>query len=225
MNALELADKAESVQTWEYGTTDEWIEQAAAMLRQQQAEIDRLKYDLDGFKQNFFVSGFHLQIKMANEQLLKQQEQIDALKSELDRAVELYTDKDIENEALKKSHIELERGIVKDLNQRQRNEPVAWMVERTTGTKGYGDTPYVTLLDATKSTYWIENKIPEGYTVIPLYTHPIKEQLTDEEIKFIAYPFESVYTTYDKQTDTDTVHTRFDQLGFARAILRKAQEK
>ena len=58
----------------------------------------------------------------------------------------------------------------------------------------------------------------------PLYTHPVKE-LTDEEIKFIAYPFESVYTTYDKQTDTDTVHTRFDQLGFARAILRKAQEK
>ena len=58
----------------------------------------------------------------------------------------------------------------------------------------------------------------------PLYTHPVKE-LTDEEIKFIAYPFESIYTTYDKQTDTDTVHTRFDKLGFARAILRKAQEK
>ena len=56
-------------------------------------------------------------------------------------------------------------------------------------------------------------------------TNPVKEELTDEEIKFIAYPFESVYTTYDKQTDTDTVHTRFDQLGFARAILRKAQEK
>ena len=55
-------------------------------------------------------------------------------------------------------------------------------------------------------------------------TNPVKE-LTDEEIKFIAYPFESMYTTYDKQTDTDTVHTRFDQLGFARAILRKAQEK
>ena len=59
---------------------------------------------------------------------------------------------------------------------------------------------------------------------VVIYTHPVKE-LTDEEIKFIAYPFESVYTTYDKQTDTDTVHTRFDQLGFARAILRKAQEK
>ena len=54
-------------------------------------------------------------------------------------------------------------------------------------------------------------------------SHPVKE-LTDEEIKFIAYPFEDIYTTYDKKTDTDTVHTRFDQLGFARAILRKAQE-
>ena len=48
-----------------------------------QTEIDRLNYDLDGFKQNFFVSGFHLQIKMANEQLLKQQDEIDALKKEL----------------------------------------------------------------------------------------------------------------------------------------------
>ena len=42
MNALELADKAESVQTWEYGTTDEWIEQAATMLRQQALEIQAL---------------------------------------------------------------------------------------------------------------------------------------------------------------------------------------
>ena len=81
------------------------------------------------------------------------------------------------------------------------NKPIAWMDDLSFFTKKPEDM--------------------EG--VIPLYTHPVKE-LTDEEIKFIAYPFESVYTTYDKQTDTDTVHTRFDQLGFARAILRKAQE-
>jgi predicted nucleic acid-binding Zn-ribbon protein len=121
MNANELADKLLGSLTMEYDC-DKYMEQAATMLRQQQAEIeeletglknvwkvvegkqteiDRLNYDMEGFKQNFFVSGFHLQIKMANEQLLKQQEQIDALKSELDRAVELYTDKSIENEALK----------------------------------------------------------------------------------------------------------------------------
>jgi predicted nucleic acid-binding Zn-ribbon protein len=120
MNANELADKLLGSLTMEYDC-DKYMEQAATMLRQQQAEIeeletglknvwkvvegkqteiDRLNYDMEGFKQNFFVSGFHLQIKMANEQLLKQQEQIDALKSELDRAVELYTDKAIENEAL-----------------------------------------------------------------------------------------------------------------------------
>ena len=119
MNANELAD---------YITENSYIgtvtmEDVATMLRQQQneiaeleiglknvwrvvegkqTEIDRLNYDMEGFKQNFFVSGFHLQIKMANEQLLKQQEQIDALKSELDRAVELYTDKAIENEVLEK---------------------------------------------------------------------------------------------------------------------------
>ena len=119
MNANELAD---IVDHWAYKESAEYLTDAATMLRQQQAEIaeleiglknvwkvvegkqteiDRLNYDMEGFKQNFFVSGFHLQIKMANEQLLKQQEQIDALKSELDRAVELYTDKAIENEALK----------------------------------------------------------------------------------------------------------------------------
>ena len=47
MNANELADKAESVQTWEYGTTDDWIEQAAAMLRQQQAEIEALNQRIE----------------------------------------------------------------------------------------------------------------------------------------------------------------------------------
>ena len=85
MNANELADKAESVQTWEYGTTDDWIEQAATMLRQQQAEIDALK-NANRFIQNF-----------AEEQ----HQRAVALESELDRAVELYTDKAIENEALK----------------------------------------------------------------------------------------------------------------------------
>jgi peptidoglycan hydrolase CwlO-like protein len=120
MNANELADKLQ-----ELDSKLHLIElfKSATMLRQQQAEIeeletglknvwkvvegkqteiDRLNYDMEGFKQNFFVSGFHLQIKMANEQLLKQQEQIDALKSELDRAVELYTDKAIKVEQLEK---------------------------------------------------------------------------------------------------------------------------
>ena len=102
MNANELADELHDldVQASQQSLND-WAEQAATMLRQQQAEIeeletglknvwkvvegkqteiDRLNYDMEGFKQNFFVSGFHLQIKMANEQLVKQQEQIDALK-------------------------------------------------------------------------------------------------------------------------------------------------
>lgn len=79
MNANELADVLQETEPY-YSTDYKLFDKAATMLRQQQAEIDRLNYDLDGFKQNFFVSGFHLQIKMANEQLLKQQEQIDALK-------------------------------------------------------------------------------------------------------------------------------------------------
>ena len=81
MNAYELADELTKMFRGE--EYDRLIHEIPDMLRQQQTEIDRLNYDLDGFKQNFFVSGFHLQIKMANEQLVKQQEQIDALKKQL----------------------------------------------------------------------------------------------------------------------------------------------
>ena len=49
---------------------------------------------------------------------------------------------------------------------------------------------------------------------IPLYTHPVKE-LTDEEILNIAHQIRLI----DRQTADD------GHLYFARAILRKAQEK
>jgi hypothetical protein len=97
------------------------------------------------------------------------------------------------------------------------NEPVAWMVERTTGTKGYGDTPYVTLLDATKSAYWIENKIPEGYTVIPLYTHPVKE-MSETRIKQIFVEQTGFY--FDDNPADDLA-----LMDFAKALLLEAQEK
>ena len=161
MNANELADELERPNNWQQ--ENNFTTQAATMLRQQQNEIDRLNYDLDGFKQNFFVSGFHLQIKMANEQLVKQQEQIDALKSELDRAVELYTDKAIENEALKAAKIRAYKNGVEDGRKPDtNNKPVAWMNKIATS--------WVTTTPDEFKDEWI-----------PLYTHPVKE-LTDEEI-------------------------------------------
>ena len=62
MNANELADELDDIDAYEKHQT--LLGKSAEMLRQQQAEIE-------------------------------------ALKSELDRAVELYTDKAIENEALR----------------------------------------------------------------------------------------------------------------------------
>ena len=118
MNANELAEiqafKTEELTMWERNTT-------ATMLRQQQAEIE-------------------------------------ALKSELDRAVELYTDKAIENEALKQ--IIDANNLNQNIGQfvKPTNEPVAWM-------------------------YNYEN-FPDSFVVcrarksdqdIPLYTHPVKE--------------------------------------------------
>jgi hypothetical protein len=221
MTANELAD---------YITENSYIgtvtmEDVATMLRQQQNEIDRLNYDLDGFKQNFFVSGFHLQIKMANEQLLKQQEQIDALKSELDRAVELYTEKAIENEALEKELTEaggmigvlreyisdLENGLDSSikLNKAQaerNNEPVAWLLFCD------GDESFPQYTKSYKQMREWETYIGDNQRIEPHYTHPVKE-LTDEEIRHIQAICHLKDVGYDNFI-----------MRFARAILRKAQE-
>ena len=81
MNAYELADlmiQFDSGRIWEHA------QEIADTLRKQQAEIEDL-INAHRFVQNF-----------AEEQ----HQRAVALESELDRAVELYTDKAIENEAL-----------------------------------------------------------------------------------------------------------------------------
>ena len=66
----------------------------------------------------------------------------------------------------------------------------------------------LTLPDGTHD--WIlDGNECEGY--IPLYTHPVKE-LTDEEINWLA----KAYSTMEGELNAPA---------FARAILRKAQEK
>jgi hypothetical protein len=79
------------------------------------------------------------------------------------------------------------------------NEPVAWIDEET-GCFVYSQYDYEDLDEHGK----------DG--LIPLYTHPVKE-LTDEEIQELAeyHGIDSLYET--------------GRLDFARAILRKAQEK
>lgn len=59
----------------------------------------------------------------------------------------------------------------------------------------------------------LDADMPEGY--IPLYTHPVKE-LTDEEI---------ANTWDDVRKDATLKSSMKDIQDFARAILRKAQEK
>jgi len=81
------------------------------------------------------------------------------------------------------------------------SEPVAWMVEDD------------------EDRYFLVNgkglaKPDDSWkSVIPLYTHPVKE-LTDEEI-----------TAISKEIFKDYKNYHYYQIDFARAILRKAQEK
>ena len=78
------------------------------------------------------------------------------------------------------------------------NEPVAW---RNLCVGNIGE-----------DSEWIYNEIGQGE---PLYTHPVKE-LTDEEIQELAL-CDEFWISEDC--------TIFDWHKFARAILRKAQEK
>jgi hypothetical protein len=80
------------------------------------------------------------------------------------------------------------------------NEPVAWIVRTFDADKG-----------KTVEAIW-DFKPMNTIGCTPLYTHPAKT-LTDEEIYKIAM---EVQTGFFPQDDT---------LEFARAILRKAQEK
>jgi hypothetical protein len=92
------------------------------------------------------------------------------------------------------------------------NEPVAWMFQGA-----FDISTYVSF----------EKPNPDIYpNPTPLYTHPVKE-LTDEEIseviEKIANNNEYVYSLYE-----DFEGIEFSRIGifdFARAILRKAQEK
>lgn len=80
------------------------------------------------------------------------------------------------------------------------NKPVAWM-----------------LVDEINGDYMLERHPSGDYDWIPLYTHPVKE-LTDEEI----------WELHNEHIDEVTCGHSMKTVGFiefARAILRKAQEK
>ena len=79
------------------------------------------------------------------------------------------------------------------------NKPVAWMIKDNLPM--LGDFEFPCLL--------FKNK-PHNDGFIPLYTHPVKE-LTDGEIQEISHQYHYTYNP--------------DYVGFAKAILRKAQEK
>ena len=100
MNANELAEiqafKTEELTMWERNHT-------ATMLRQQQAEIEALN-ELNTMLKDAIEKRIEMdanRYRFIQNFAEEQHQRAVALESELDRAVELYTDKAIENEALK----------------------------------------------------------------------------------------------------------------------------
>ena len=108
-------------------------------------------------------------------------------------------------ESLEKKIAELEKQIVAiDMN----NEPVAWAV--------WEGRPHDLFFTKEESDELCRLKGGDAKTV-PLYTHPAKT-LTDEEIKQIFQEQTGFY--FDDNPADDLA-----LIDFARAILRKAQEK
>ena len=87
------------------------------------------------------------------------------------------------------------------------NEPVAWIIDAK-------------MTDCDDNFIWNTGNYPDWQVKdwIPLYTHPVKEQLTDEEIADMVCSGE--YWELSEEQVIIAVH--FDK--FARAILRKVQE-
>ena len=84
------------------------------------------------------------------------------------------------------------------------NEPVAWM-----GIRRHGETRVS-----------IEKLANDD---IPLYTHPVKEQLTEEQVIDITKTF---FNIHPETNLTEKFNIPLYELThFARAILRKAQKK
>ena len=84
------------------------------------------------------------------------------------------------------------------------NEPVAWIIDAS-------------MTDCDDNFIWNTGDYPDWQVKdwIPLYTHPVKE-LTDEEIA----------STWDDMRKNATLKPSMKDIqDFARAILRKAQEK
>jgi len=88
------------------------------------------------------------------------------------------------------------------------NEPVAWFEQ-----------------DPDMKSIWYQSE-QDNPNAIPLYTHPAKT-LTDEEIDqtITNCGYEIEETVMGKFVDIEGINMYNSLCGFARAILRKAQEK
>jgi DNA repair exonuclease SbcCD ATPase subunit len=198
MNANELADLLET-------GGEKTLDNAATMLRQQKNEIEDLK------SANRFIQNF------AEEQ----HQRAVALENELDRAVELYTDKAIENEALEKELTEA-GGMIGVLREQLQEE-----IQARADALDDLNNRMMKFMKSYNEMAW---KLEE---VGGAYTHPVKEQDTDCQYckqGCIRCDARKQLTDAEIRTIQDMCHLKnvgYNNfiMRFARAILRKAQEK
>ena len=188
MNANELADKAESMK--KYGYTDGWIDEVATMLRQKQVRIKQLEETQEYLYKTHDKDKAKL---AAGEQYC-----LDAFErgKQIGYADGMMNGKDSVQNI--KQFTEHEQRI--SMN----NEPYGWHCFIGKG-KEEQDFLFINGKGASKpDASWDK--------VIPLYTHPVKEQLTDEKIDTIVRDF------------FGEVDSFYDFRLVIRRCIRKAQE-
>ena len=124
---------------------------------------------------------------------------------------------------------------VKEQSTNERIEMLKEMVEKIANPAGwigyYEGKPATFLFKQEDVPRFLKNTDPVG-SVIPLYTHPVKEQ--DESFDRTASHMAGEYVAYQKELTDEKINEVFkdctkdgilDANEFARAILLKAQEK
>ena len=225
MNANELADLLE-VDSWYKLVTREEI---ATMLRQQQVLIENLNGRIERMieKQSHYeamahAGGFEAGRELGMKQERERNNEPVAWISVLgvDLIGQKFTDVRVSLTKTDVASIPLYTHPVKEQSTNERIEMLKEMVEKIANPAGwigyYEGKPATFLFKQEDVPRFLKNTDPVG-SVIPLYTHPVKE-LTDKEI----------WELHQEHIDEVTCGHSMKTVGFiefARAILRKAQEK
>ena len=208
------------------GRIYEHAEEIATMLRQQHAEIEALKQIIDANNLNQNIGQF---VKPTNEPVAWIEPDV-ILLTHIIKAV-------VRREQDEQYSIPLYTHPVKEQSTNERIEMLKEMVEKSAnpvGWIGYHEGHLVSFLQTQEQVDSFLKNTDTAGRVKPVYTHPVEEQ--DESFdrtashmagEYVSHPVKDLEDIDINITWNENSMRDFgkDELAFARAILKKAQER